>query len=81
MTGRTEHPVLKPAWRCRTCGIAWPCSAAKLRLLGEYRGRRDELVEHLKALQAEATVQLTELNGGAPPGCLTERFTGWAQAR
>ncbi|WCN81474.1 flavin reductase [Micromonospora sp. LH3U1] len=81
MTRRTEHAVMKPAWRCRTCGIAWPCSAAKLRLLGEYRAHRDELFEHLKALQAEATEQLTELNSGTPPGSLTERFTGWVQAR
>ncbi|KAB1937151.1 flavin reductase [Micromonospora sp. ALFpr18c] len=81
MTGRSEHPVTKPAWRCRTCGIAWPCAAAKLRLLGEYRGRRDELITHLKALEIEATNQLTELHGGTPPPSLTERFTGWAQAR
>ncbi|MGC4769806.1 flavin reductase [Micromonospora sp. DT44] len=77
----TEHPLLKPTWRCRTCGIAWPCSAAKLRLLGQYRGRRDELVEHLTALQAEATEHLTDLYGGPPPGNLTDRFVGWVQAR
>ncbi|MCF0092793.1 flavin reductase [Micromonospora sp. NPDC049114] len=77
----TEHQLLKPTWRCRTCGIAWPCSAAKLRLLGQYRGRRDELIEHLTALQAEATEHLTELHGGTPPAGLTERFIGWAQAR
>ncbi|MET7669750.1 flavin reductase [Micromonospora luteifusca] len=81
MTDRSEHAAMKPAWRCRTCGIAWPCSAAKLRLLGEYRGRRAELIEHLRQLQAEATEELTDLHGGTPPGSLTERFTGWAQAR
>ncbi|MCO1593564.1 flavin reductase [Micromonospora sp. RHAY321] len=81
MNGRAEHPLLKPAWRCRTCGIAWPCSTAKLRLLGEYRGRRDELIAHLKALQAEATEQLTELNGGTAPGDLDARFVGWATPR
>ncbi|MBG6101353.1 hypothetical protein IW249_001767 [Micromonospora vinacea] len=81
MTDDTEHPLLKPAWRCRTCGIAWPCSAAKLRLLGRYRGRPDELIEHLKALQAEATEHLTELYGGKTPEGLTERFTGWVKAR
>lgn len=81
MTDDTEHPLLKPAWRCRTCGIAWPCSVAKLRLLGRYRGRPDELIEHLKTLQAEATEHLTELYGGRTPDGLTERFTGWVKAR
>ncbi|WP_410810669.1 flavin reductase [Micromonospora sp. 067-2] len=81
MNGRKDHALLKPSWRCRTCGIAWPCSAAKLRLLGEYRGRPDELIEHLTTLQAEATEHLTELYDGTPPDGLTERFTGWVQAR
>ncbi|MET7707115.1 flavin reductase [Micromonospora sp. NPDC005413] len=81
MTDNADHPLLKPTWRCRTCGIAWPCSVAKLRLLGQYRGRPVELVEHLKTLQAEATEHLTELYGGTPPDGLTERFVGWVQAR
>ncbi|MEU0547202.1 flavin reductase [Micromonospora sp. NPDC005979] len=77
MTEHAEHPLLMPTWRCRTCGIAWPCSTAKLRLLGQYRGRPDELVAHLRTLQAEATEHLTELHGGRTPDGLTERFTGW----
>ncbi|SCL14110.1 flavin reductase [Micromonospora inyonensis] len=75
------HLPSRPTWRCRACGIAWPCSPAKLRLLGEFRGDRVALALHLAALQAEAVEQLAQLDGGAPPGDLTERFVGWVHAR
>ncbi|PWR08052.1 flavin reductase [Micromonospora acroterricola] len=81
MTGRSEHPVITPSWRCRTCGIAWPCSAAKLRLLGEYRGDRPALLARLASLQEEAARDLTALNPSNPPANLTDRFVDWARAR
>lgn len=78
---RTEHVPSRPTWRCRACGIAWPCSSAKLRLLGEYRNDRAALLVYLATLQAEAAEQLAELDDGVPPDGLFERFTAWARAR
>ncbi len=76
-----DHLPARPTWRCRACGIAWPCSAAKLRLLGEYRTDRSGLLVYLSILQAEAACHLAELNPSAPPAELFERFVGWARAR
>ncbi|MEV4823449.1 flavin reductase [Micromonospora sp. NPDC049274] len=76
-----DHRPVRPTWRCGTCGIAWPCSPAKLRLLGEYRLDRPALLVHLATLQAEAVANLAQLNPSAPPEDLTQRFTGWASAR
>ncbi|MER5332684.1 flavin reductase [Micromonospora sp. NPDC002717] len=78
---RPEHLPTRPTWRCAACGIAWPCSAAKLRLLAEYRTDRAALLVHLATLQAEAGEQLAASERAPAPGDLTERFTGWARAR
>ncbi|NBE80895.1 flavin reductase [Micromonospora rubida] len=75
---RREHLPGRPTWRCRACGIAWPRSPSKLRLLGEYREDRAGLLVHLAALQVEAARELAEV---VPPARLAERFTGWARAR
>ncbi|PWR07376.1 flavin reductase [Micromonospora acroterricola] len=77
----SDHRPARPTWRCGTCGIAWPCSPAKLRLLAEYRLDRPALLIHLARLQTEAADNLAALNPNAPPVDLTERFTGWASAR
>ncbi|MET8310410.1 flavin reductase [Micromonospora sp. NPDC005173] len=79
MRGRRSLPHLpsRPAWRCQSCGIAWPCSAAKLRLLAEYRRDRVALLVYLATLQAEAGEQLA----GLDPARLTDRFISWARAR
>ncbi|QGN49591.1 flavin reductase [Micromonospora sp. WMMD558] len=77
---RVEHVPSRPTWRCRACGIAWPCSPAKLRLLGEYRDDRTALLVYLAMLQTEAAEQLAELDS-TPPANLTERFIAWARAR
>ncbi|MCM0675840.1 flavin reductase [Micromonospora phytophila] len=81
MTRRPDHLPSRPTWRCAACGIAWPCSAAKLRLLAEYRTDRIALIIYLGYLQVEAAEQLAELDGGEPPAGLAERFTGWARPR
>ncbi|MFI0792538.1 flavin reductase [Micromonospora rubida] len=73
---RQEHLPSRPTWRCRACGIAWPCSPAKLRLLGEYRENRVGLLLHLATLQVEAARELAEV---VPSVRLAERFTGWAR--
>ncbi|MBM0236635.1 flavin reductase [Micromonospora sp. ATA32] len=78
---RREHLPTRPTWRCQACGIAWPCSAAKLRLLGEYRHDRVALTIYLATLQAEAADQLAELDHGTTPAALTDRFVSWARAR
>ncbi|MET8118272.1 flavin reductase [Micromonospora sp. NPDC005189] len=76
----SDHRPARPTWRCGTCGVAWPCSAAKLRLLATYRLDRAALLVHLTTLQAEAASNLAALNPTAPPADLTERFTRWASA-
>ncbi|MEU8263255.1 flavin reductase [Micromonospora sp. NPDC048999] len=78
---RPEHLPSRPTWRCQACGIAWPCSAAKLRLLAEYRGQRANLLIYLATLQAEAAVQLADLGGGTALAGLHDRFLGWARPR
>ena len=78
MTRRVlPHLPTRPTWRCQACGIAWPCSPAKLRLLGEYRDNRAGLGIYLATLAGEAATQLTELDSGIPPAGLHERFLGW----
>ncbi|WP_328421391.1 flavin reductase [Micromonospora sp. NBC_00389] len=72
-----DHLPTRPTWRCQSCGIAWPCSAAKLRLLAEYRRDRVALLVYLATLQSEAGEQLA----GLDPARLTDRFLSWARAR
>ncbi|MGW3612179.1 flavin reductase [Micromonospora sp. NPDC005163] len=79
MSRRRDHLPSRPTWRCQACGIAWPCSTAKLRLLAEYRTDRAALLAHLAALSEAAAGQLA--GPGIPPADLVERFTGWASTR
>ncbi|MET7373199.1 flavin reductase [Micromonospora arida] len=72
-----NHLPTRPTWRCAACGIAWPCSAAKLRLLGEYRHDRLALTVYLATLRTEAGEHLTDVD----PARLTDRFLSWARAR
>ncbi|MFG3709172.1 flavin reductase [Micromonospora sp. NPDC047670] len=81
MSRRREHVPTRPTWRCRACGIAWPCSAAKLRLLGEYRHDQAALTVYLATLLAEAAEQLARLDPGVDPAGLADRFITWARAR
>ncbi|TQJ22619.1 hypothetical protein FBZ33_2876 [Micromonospora sp. A202] len=81
MPERPKHFPLRPSWRCPACGILWPCSAAKLCLLGEYREDRPGLLSHLAKLQEAAEADLITLNPGVALPNLTPRFVGWAEAR
>ncbi|MEV0805768.1 flavin reductase [Micromonospora sp. NPDC050200] len=81
MTRHREHVPTRPTWRCQACGIAWPCSAAKLRLLAEYRHDRVALTVYLATLQAEAADQLAGLDHALSPAGLTDRFVSWARPR
>ncbi|WP_405430207.1 flavin reductase [Micromonospora sp. NBC_00617] len=72
------HVAARPSWRCRVCGVAWPCSAARLALLGEYRENRTGLLVYLAALREEADA---DLGRQVTPDRLTDRFLTWARAR
>ncbi|MBY8875869.1 flavin reductase [Micromonospora sp. PLK6-60] len=72
------HVAARPSWRCRVCGAAWPCSSAKLALLGEYRESRTTLLIYLGTLLAEA---LTDLADHPTPAALADRFLAWAKPR
>ncbi|MFG1649831.1 flavin reductase [Micromonospora sp. NPDC049275] len=74
---RLPHLATRPTWRCQSCGIAWPCSAAKLSLLGEYRENRSALVAYLMTLRDEAAGQCH----GTKPADLDDRFVAWARCR
>ncbi|WP_341717420.1 flavin reductase [Micromonospora sp. FIMYZ51] len=76
-----DHVASRPTWRCQACGIAWPCSPAKLRLLAEYRDNLPGLMVYLVTLREEAAEQLAEQNGGTHQTDLHYRFTDWVRAQ
>ncbi|WP_432899711.1 flavin reductase [Micromonospora matsumotoense] len=63
------------------CGAAWPCSPARLALLGEYREDRTALLFYLGTLLGEAMSDLATLHDGVTPPDLTARIVTWARAR
>ena len=75
------HVAARPSWRCRVCGVPWPCSPARLALLGEYRENRTGLLICLGTLLCEATGDLTDLGGQPATTTLADRFLNWARAR
>ncbi|MFI7073239.1 flavin reductase [Micromonospora sediminicola] len=81
MPRRRPHVAARPSWRCRICGAAWPCSPARLALLGEYRGDRAALLIYLGTLLYEATADLAGGRDGSAPQGLADRFVAWARAR
>ncbi|SCF45433.1 flavin reductase [Micromonospora mirobrigensis] len=72
------HVAARPGWRCRVCGAGWPCSAARLALLAEYREDRTALLIYLGTLLAEASVDLA---GQCAPARLADRILNWARPR
>ncbi|MFY1578087.1 flavin reductase [Verrucosispora sp. WMMD703] len=72
------HIAARPSWRCRVCGAAWPCSPARLALLGEYRENRTGLLIYLGTMMYDAAGDLT---GQHSPGVLADRFLTWARPR
>ncbi|MFY1620095.1 flavin reductase [Micromonospora sp. WMMD736] len=74
------HLPMRPLWRCRGCGVEWPCQPAKLSLLSEYQGNRTGLIIYLAQQMVEARDQLHQLNPDKMPD-LTERFLAWARPR
>ncbi|MCL7455683.1 flavin reductase [Micromonospora echinofusca] len=77
-----DHVPSRPTWRCRACGIAWPCSPAKLLLLARYRGDMPGLMVHLVTLREEAAAdRFAQHYPGAQPADLHRRFTDWVPIR
>ncbi|TBL27357.1 MULTISPECIES: flavin reductase [unclassified Micromonospora] len=72
------HVAARPSWRCRVCGARWPCSAARLALLGEYRENRTGLLVYLGSMMYDAA---DDLAGTCPPETLAARFLTWARPR
>ncbi|MDM4720248.1 flavin reductase [Micromonospora sp. WMMA1363] len=81
MPRHRPHVPARPSWRCRVCGAAWPCSPARLALLGEYRENRIGLLVYLGTLMAEAVTDVADLNGPTASANLHDRFLAWARAR
>ncbi|MDG9677033.1 flavin reductase [Micromonospora sp. DH14] len=72
------HVAARPSWRCRVCGAAWPCSPARLALLGEYREDRISLLVYLATVHHEAA---GDLAGQVDNDRLCDRFLTGARAR
>ncbi|WBB75038.1 flavin reductase [Micromonospora sp. WMMD1128] len=79
MPRHRPHVAARPSWRCRICGAAWPCSPARLALLGEYREDRIALLVYLGTLLCEATTDLATVRDGTAPQDLAQRFVAWAR--
>nr|WP_229400750.1 flavin reductase [Micromonospora okii] len=74
-----RHDPVRPIWLCRRCAAPWPCGAARVALLAEYRGDRVGLALYLAALMVEAEEQLARLAPSTPPGNLVSRFLSWVR--
>lgn len=70
---------MRPLWLCRRCGQPWPCGAAKLALLAEYREEQVSLFLYLAGCLHDAIDDLHRLNptvtGSAAD--MFDRFLGW----
>ncbi|WP_233579472.1 hypothetical protein [Verrucosispora sp. FIM060022] len=70
---------MRPLWLCRRCGQPWPCGAAKLALVTQYREMPVSLFLYLASRLHDAIDDLHLLNpsvtGSGPE--LFGRFLGW----
>ncbi|MFY1688847.1 flavin reductase [Plantactinospora sp. WMMB782] len=74
--GFRPHTPVRPVFRCRECGGAWPCQPARLVLLAMYRDDRHRLAAFLAARLLAAI----EDQPYGEPMELAERFLGWLPA-
>lgn len=77
------HIPGRPHWRCRRCGVEWPCPTAQAELVAGYRDMKISLSLYLASQWVDCLTDLCVLHptsGDAPslPG-LFERFFGWAE--
>lgn len=83
MTAPNEHSrphvPMRPLWLCRRCGQPWPCGAAKLALLAEYRELPVSLFLYLAGCLHDAIDDLHSLNPRVTgsTGDMFDRFLGW----
>ncbi|MGN9777431.1 hypothetical protein ACTMS0_16940 [Micromonospora sp. H33] len=74
-----EHLPMRPLWLCRRCGQPWPCGAAKLALVAEYRDSRVSLFLYLAGCLHDAIDDLHRLNPSVTGSAadMFDRFLGW----
>ncbi|MGX7675954.1 flavin reductase [Plantactinospora sp. DSM 117369] len=81
MIGREErwrrHVPVHPSYRCRACGLDWPCRDARLALLTGFRGNRLSLMVYLGSHLARALQDLPDVH----PALLASRFLHWVPRR
>ncbi|MGC4856164.1 flavin reductase [Micromonospora sp. DT4] len=70
-----QHTPRRPQWDCHTCGQAWPCAPARVRLAEAYGRDRIGLSMYCGSLHPVASEELPT----AAPGELWERFVGWTR--
>jgi hypothetical protein len=75
--GPVTHQPIRPHWRCRGCGAPYPCGAARLALLAEYRGDRVALAIYLAVVMHDAMDDIWRVGHRPDVARLHERFLGW----
>ncbi|WP_239312619.1 hypothetical protein [Plantactinospora mayteni] len=70
---------MRPLWLCRRCGHPWPCGAAKVALLAEYRDNVVSLCLYLASCLHDAIDDLHQLrpNDTGSTAGVFDRFLGW----
>ncbi|PSK65776.1 hypothetical protein B0E53_02270 [Micromonospora sp. MH33] len=70
---------MRPLWSCRRCGQPWPCGAAKLAVLAEYREVPVSLFLYLAGCLHDAIEDLHRLNPSVTGSAadMFDRFLGW----
>jgi hypothetical protein len=77
----SAHRPVRPLWTCPACALPYPCGAARLALLAEFRGDRLSLALYLGILLREAIDDSYRV-GHRPDGAnLHARFLGWLPRR
>ncbi|MGI5212696.1 hypothetical protein [Plantactinospora sp. CA-290183] len=75
------HVPRRPLWTCRACELPWPCPAARLALVEEFRLEPLSLFLYLGLALYDAAGDLHALNPnpGVTPAELHARFIGWVR--
>ncbi|MFG2060288.1 hypothetical protein ACGFIK_02565 [Micromonospora sp. NPDC048871] len=79
LSGEGEHLPVRPLWICRRCGQPWPCGAAKLALVTEYREMPVNLFLYLASCLHDAIEDLHRLSPSVTGDAadMFDRFLGW----
>ena len=74
---------MRPLWLCRRCGQPWPCGAAKVALVAEYRDSPVSLFLYLAGFLHDAIDDLHRLNPSVTgsAAAMFDRFLGWPARR